>query len=299
MDFNQFLTSRWKNLKLFDRNLVIFLFFMSVLTIVFSKNVQNWFLRFIVHLFFIFLLLYLLPYLDQKQNRTYKFIRYWYIIFAFPFLYWDIGPYLHVVFSREFDPLIIQIDKFFFGELPNIIIMKYVQPLLTEIMQISYGIYWITIPLGAAIFYFNKNYEYYEYLLYYVTITFFISYFFFIFFPVAGPRFYIADQISITYKGIFLTNYLRNFVENAAYRGGAFPSSHVGVAVVILIFMLYFKTKTALFVFFPLVIALSLATIYGQYHYTGDVISGLIMGTIIGVLGGHKTKKLLKSYDSY
>ena len=252
----------------------------------------------IILVIFVYILLCLLPYLDQKQNSICKFIRYWYIIFAFPFLYWDIGPYLHAVFSREFDPLIIRIDKYFFGELPNIQILKYVQPLLTEIMQISYGIYWFTIPLGGAIFYFNNNYDHYERLLYYITITFFISYFFFIFFPVAGPRFYIADQISITYKGIFLTNHLRNFIEYAAYRGGAFPSSHVGVAVVILIFMLYFKTKTALFIFLPLVIALSLATVYGQYHYLGDVISGLIMGTIIGFWGGHNTNKLFKSHNS-
>ena len=85
---------------------------------------------------------------------------------------------------------------------------------------------------------------------------------------------------------------------HAGFRGGAFPSSHVGVAVVILLFMWRFKPKVAVAVFLPIVIALSLATVYGQYHYFTDVIAGLVMGISIGLYGSFLTAKRVKNNQS-
>ncbi len=235
----------------------------------------------------------LLPWLDEQKGPFFKFIRYWYIIIGLPFLYYDIGLYVHLIFSDIFDEIILFQENWAFGTMPNIWLQQYVTPVLTEIMQVSYGIYWITIPLGGFIFYLRHEYDLYERLLHYVTFTFFFSYFCFIFFPVAGPRFVLADQITVSYDGLFLTQLLRGFVKDFGFRGGAFPSSHVAIAMVILIYIWHFKPKIAIRVFLPLVIALSLATVYGQYHYFTDVLAGLIVGLVIGFWGGSKTQKLI------
>lgn len=203
----------------------------------------------------------------------------------------DVGQFIHLIWFPEFDPVILKVDHSLFGVLPNIWLQQYVKPLFTEFMQISYSIYWITIPLGGLIFYLEKDKRYYENLLSIVTITFFFSYFIFIFFPVAGPRFYLADQITSSYHGIFSADYLRSFMKSAGFRGGAFPSSHVGVAVAILMFVLKFKPRLAIFLFLPMVLALSLATVYGQYHYLTDVIAGFVMGISIGLYGSFRTAK--------
>ena len=122
-------------------------------------------------------------------------------------------------------------------------------------------------------------------MVFYTLITFFISYILFILLPVAGPRFILTDQITVSYDGLLLTSSLRNFVANAGHRGGAFPSSHVAVAVVVLIFLWKYYPKIAKKYFLAAVIALSLATIYGQYHYITDVIAGLILGMTFGLIG--------------
>ncbi len=284
--------NRWGHLKLFDKNLVYFWTILSFLIIIFHRNIANPFAQLMFHILFIVLLLWIVPWLNARPEKIWKFIRYWYIVIALPFLYWDVGSFLHLVTGREFDPLILGLEQKLFGELPNLAIQNYVHPFLTEIMQISYSIYWITIPLGTAVFYFRKEYRSLEYLLQYISLTFIISYFFFIFIPVAGPRFFLADQLVVPYDGIFFTGILRNFMTRVGYRGGAFPSSHVGVAVVILIYVWHFKPKMAVRVFLPLVVALSLATVYGQYHYLTDVVFGLMMGFTIGFLGARKTKRL-------
>ena len=288
----------WNRLKLFDRNLIIYFSLLSLVILIFHQNISQWFGRFLLHLLMIAAIFIIIPWLDRKKNPVVRFIRNWYIVFAFPFLYWDVGPLLHAVFPGEFDHLIIQVDRLIFGTLPNIWVQGIVRPGLTDIMQLSYSIYWITIPLGGAIFYFRKEFGHFERLLFYVTFTFFLSYFIFIFFPVAGPRFYLADQIHANYHGFFISNLLRSFVQNVGFRGGAFPSSHVGVAVVILIYVWHFRPRIAQFLFLPLVIALSLATIYGQYHYFTDVLAGLMMGTIIGFRAGRKSRQVLQPAGS-
>jgi membrane-associated phospholipid phosphatase len=291
--FIGFIKNRWYKFKLYDRNLIIYWFLLSGLILTFRRNIDHWAFLFLLHLSFIFLLFMILPWLDKQKGSFFKFIRYWYIVIGLPFLYYDVGLYVHLIFTDIFDEVILFQEIWAFGTLPNVWLQQYVTPVLTEIMQVSYGVYWITIPLGGSIFYFKHEYDLYERLLHYVTITFFFSYFCFIFFPVAGPRFVLVDQITVSYKGLFLTQLLRGFVQDMGFRGGAFPSSHVAVAVVILIFIWHFKPKVAMSVFLPLVIALSLATVYGQYHYFTDVLAGFIVGLVIGLWGGSNTRKLI------
>ncbi len=291
--FQSTIIERWRNFKLFDKNLIVYWFLLILLILIFRDNLRDWIFPVALHLVLIGLMFVVLPWLDGMRHPVWRFIRSWYIVMALPFLYSDVGPLLHLIHSGEFDPVILSIDKFLFGELPNIWVQQFVRPVLTEIMQISYAIYWITIPLGGAIFYFSRQERLYEQLLHYVTFTFFFSYMIFVLFPVAGPRFYLADQIHASYKALFFGNYLRHFVGEVAFRGGAFPSSHVGVAVVILVFMWRFRRKLAVLVFLPMVVALSLATVYGQYHYFTDVVAGLLMGLAIGLWGTRRTAILL------
>lgn len=293
MNFN--MKRRWQSLKLFDKNPVIYWLLLSVVLIFFHRNSDHWYLLVLLNFVYIAAVLIFVPMLDHQKSAFAHFVRYGYIIAILPLLYLQVKPFLHIIHLQEFDPSILRFEKLVFGEVSNIWVQQFVKPPLTEFMQVSYSLYWITIPLGGFLFYFGKEYRLYEYLMHYVTITFFLSYFIFIFFPVAGPRFFIAGQITAQYRGLFFAHYLRDFMTHAGFRGGAFPSSHVGVAVVILFFMWRFKPKVAVTVFLPIVIALSLATVYGQYHYFTDVIAGLVMGISIGLYGSFTTAKVLNN----
>ncbi|OGB66898.1 MAG: hypothetical protein A2Y94_02315 [Caldithrix sp. RBG_13_44_9] len=287
---------RWNQLNSYDKNLVIFWSILSLYILIFHRNLELGLLKFFVHLLLIGLVLLIIPWMSSRKSGLWHFVRHWYIILGLPFLYWDIGTLIHGIFPQVFDNLILRFEVWPFGALPNIWLQQYVQPVLTEILQISYSIYWITIPLGGAVFYFKKEYQHFDYLLYYVTITFFISYLIFILFPVAGPRFILADQITVSYDGLLISNSLREFITVVGFRGAAFPSSHVGVALVILIYLWHFKPRLAVRLFLPLVIALSCATVYGQYHYVTDVLAGVLMGLIIGFWGARQTRvKLTRS----
>lgn len=281
---------RWNQLNSYDKNLVIFWSILSLYILIFHRNLEMGLLKFITHLLLIGLVLLIIPWMSRQKSRFWFFLRHWYIIMGLPFLYWDIGTLIHGIFPQVFDDLILKFELWLFGVSPNVWLQQYVHPVLTEVLQISYSIYWITIPLGAAVFYFRKEYQHFDYLLYYVTISFFIFYGIFILFPVAGPRFILADQITVPYDGLLISNSLREFMTVVGYRGAAFPSSHVGLALVILIYVWHFKPRLAVRFFLPLVVTLSCATVYGQYHYVTDVLVGILMGLIIGFWGARQTR---------
>lgn len=285
---------RWATLKLFDKIVIYFLLVLEVLILFFHQNISIPFVRFFIYLSIVFIIFLLIPIVDKSENKFLHFLRYWYIIASLTFIYWSIGSLVHMIFLELFDPYIISFEEKLFGQLPNIWIQKYENPVLTELMQLSYGVYWFTIPVGAAIFYFKKRYDVFEYMLFFVLITFFLSYLLFIFIPVAGPRFFLGNQIYVSYEGIFATKFLRGFVEGAGLRGGAFPSSHVAVAIVILFFVWKYYPKIGKRGFLPAVIGLTLATVYGQYHYLTDVVTGIAIGILIGVTGVRYTVNRLQ-----
>lgn len=288
------LNRKWSALKLFDKAVIGFFLILDALILIFHNDITHFVLRTLAYFVIIAFIIYIIPVLDNRDNKILHFIRYWYIIFAITLIYWEVGHLIHMIFPYMFDSHIISFEKSIFGVLPNVWIQKFETPLLTEVMQISYAIYWATIPVGAALFYFNKKYKAFEYLLFFVLITFFLSYLMFIFIPAAGPRFIIADQIYASYDGLFFTPYLRHFVEFAGLHGGAFPSSHVAVAIIVLFFVWKYYPKLGKRVFLPAVIALSLATVYGQYHYISDVICGAALGILIGTIGIRYTQNKLK-----
>jgi membrane-associated phospholipid phosphatase len=283
---------QWLRLKLFDQIVIIFFLTLNLLVGLFNSNIDYAGLRILIHFLVIAFILFVIPLLNTR-NPILHFLRYWYIVLTVTFIYWNVGNFIHLIFPGFFDQYIIDFEVAIFDELPNIWVQQYVNPPLTELMQLSYALYWAIVPLAPAVFYFSKKYEEFEYMLFFGLSTLFISYTMFILIPVCGPRFMIVDQITANYDGIFFTGLVRGIVEGAGLRGGAFPSSHVAVAVVFLFFIWKYFPRFGKYVFMPMVVALSISTVYGQYHYVTDMVLGLLMGIVIGVIGVRHTVKVL------
>jgi membrane-associated phospholipid phosphatase len=140
-----------------------------------------------------------------------------------------------------------------------------------------------------------------------VTAGFFAYYVIYLFLPVAGPQFYfgVIDP-SLVPHGPFpaigayfnlhpdapivgndVPGLFQWFVE-LAHEGGerpvaAFPSSHVGMATVIMI--LFLRLKPAVFyVMLPLYILLCGATVYIGAHYLVDIFGGWATGFLFFIL---------------
>ena len=179
--------------------------------------------------------------------------------------------------------------------------------------------YWLYYPMIATVsfYYFFKRPDKVEKCTFIIMASFFIHYIIYIFLPVAGPQFYfpvigeeiassgvyenignyfnLHPEISIAQegKGIFFTE-LVNMAQMAGERPtAAFPSSHVGVSLVIMI--LAFKANRKLFaIFLPFFILLCCATVYIKAHYLIDAITGLISGLLTYYISTQIYKRVFK-----
>jgi membrane-associated phospholipid phosphatase len=222
--------------------------------------------------------------------------------------------------TYEFNRLFLNLDHIFAGweqalfgcQPPLLFSQNFPSPVFSELLCLGYVSYFPMIG-AVAFYYFIRNYERFTYAAFVILASFFLFYVIFIFLPVAGPQFYYQavgfDQIA---QGVFpdMGHYFLNHQEMVPIPGGegglfhdlvqqahnagerptaAFPSSHVGISVVLLWLAWEAHPKATLrhgrrsWALFIPVAVLSLlmffATFYIQAHYAIDAIAGIFTGT--------------------
>ena len=213
--------------------------------------------------------------------------------------------------TYEFNRVFPNLDHIFagweqtlFGCQPALLFSQQMtSPWLSEPLNLGYVSYYPMI--GAVAFYYLwQRYERFTYASFVILTSFFLFYLIFIFLPVVGPQFYyeavgldnIAQGVFPDLGHYFLTHQeslqipgadglFHNLVQQAHNAGerptAAFPSSHVGISVVLL-WLAWEARSWRLFV--PLAVLAALmffATFYIQAHYAIDALAGLVAGTVL------------------
>lgn len=174
---------------------------------------------------------------------------------------------------------------------------------VSEPLCLGYVSYYPLIAMVTVFFFFWR----YERLLrtsFIILGSFFLFYVIFIFLPVAGPQYYyLAAGIDQIAQGVFpdVGNYFETHQECLpvpGYAGGlfhqlvdqahaagerptaAFPSSHVGITVVLLWLAWQSRSRLLFWLLMPFAVLMFFATFYIQAHYVIDAIAGLFVGTL-------------------
>lgn len=187
------------------------------------------------------------------------------------------GLQIHIFFNGFYDYILLNIENALFTIHPTIWLEQFNHPLVTEWMMFGYSTYLLLLPFTVGWLFIKGRQKESEHLLLSLIISFFICYIVFILLPVEGPRFVLAEQYTVTFKG-YLFKIIAEFLETEAMlHGGAFPSAHCSAATVILILSYKYDKKMLLWIS-PIIITLYISTMYGRYHYPSDVIAGMIAG---------------------
>ncbi len=110
-------------------------------------------------------------------------------------------------------------------------------------------------------------------------VTFYTCYTVFLVFPVAGPRycFPMADNAA---TAVPLAAFTHRFLERGSAWGTAFPSSHVAAALVAAV-CAWRGWRPLGAVLVPAALLLTLATVYGQFHYAIDAAVGAALAAAV------------------
>ncbi|HXG01002.1 MAG TPA: phosphatase PAP2 family protein [Bacteroidota bacterium] len=263
---------------------------LSSINVVFAHRIPYWWLIVLSNFAgsgFICLLAYFRHTTGWKPLRL---LHDWYVpiatFFTFKALYFMIKP-IHQ--GRDYDDVLIAIDRWLFGVNPTVWIMQFANPWLTEILQIAYTLFYFLFLILGYEFYQRRKLDLFHYFMFTCVYGFFLSYLGYFFLPAVGPRFTLHDFSTLDQElpGVFLTEYLRWFVNaggsiptgvpnevaiSLAQRD-VFPSGHTMMTIVLMYLSRKHRAKCRWFMYITGTL-LIIATVYHRYHYVIDLVAG-------------------------
>jgi membrane-associated phospholipid phosphatase len=114
-----------------------------------------------------------------------------------------------------------------------------------------------------------------------LTVGYAICYTAYLLWPTQSPHH--AEGITAPASGDPFYRLVHLIQGNAGVHGNAFPSAHIMLAFVVLVFVWRYSPHVA-----PVLLAINilmcLGAIYDGYHWTSDIIAGAILGTVVGLI---------------
>ncbi len=218
--------------------------------------------------------------LRNITNPLVRFARDFYPLAVMLFFYKEVGLLVHQYFDWTLDEWLLGVDNEM-GKIGFRVwnFQKFYPParLLNEFFSIGYSFYFFLMPLSALVLYFRAPRARFQEFMFSLSFTYYLHYILFIFLPAESPRFYMPG-LRESLQGYWVSDWLQTAVENNAFPGGSFPSSHIAASVICFMAYRYFG-KWRFPVLF-LTMALFAGTIYGRYHYFVDVMAGLGVGLL-------------------
>ena len=261
---------------------VIYLLTTAGLVLLFNQRVPHWKIYAGVHLLASMALLSL-RFVPDKLPPLLQFLRDWYPVLGFPLLYKEVEVFAAAFGNWGLTEAIIELEAGLFQGQPSMYLSeRFAWVPLSEYLHFCYLFYVLLFPTVGGYWYFVRRMTAFRELLFLVCLTYFVSYLFYMLFPVDSP-FYLFNSPGEPIAGHFFYNLVHFVSGQGGARGGAFPSSHVSVGVVIWL-VAWFRQRRLAYLLSPIIIGLILATVYGRFHYALDVIAGLGVGGLIVVI---------------
>lgn len=210
-----------------------------------------------------------------RQLLPYLLLGYWYSETFF----------FSGMFMINKDEFFCSLDQQIFGYQPSVRFSQvFSQAWFSELMYFGYFSHYLFL-VGIPFWFWLKRPELFDKVVFVMICSLFLYYGVYDLLPVEGPQFYFSGSDAAVPKGYLFCNIVHLIQKTGEYPTGAFPSSHVGMTVIVL--LLTFKYDRKLFWgILPVAIILMCSTVYIKAHYFVDVIGGILTAILFyGVTG--------------
>lgn len=283
-----------KKLKSFDLVVILFCIASGIFMLFGYKQLQNISIHLIIRIALL-ALIFLLIKIEDSKNLILQFFRNFYPLLFVGFFYSETDYYNNLLFEN-FDPILIRSEDLIFGTQLSLEFSKqFSSQWFSELMHFGYFSYYV-MTVGIALLFYIKARKQFEKAMFIIISSFCFYYILFILFPSIGPQFYFPTNQQTVPEGYIFSKMMNIIIELAETQTGAFPSSHVGLAMIyILLAGKYFK-RILLFLI-PLTVIIVFSTVYLKAHYTIDIIGGAITGILFYYLSVKIYLKFFETLD--
>jgi membrane-associated phospholipid phosphatase len=145
---------------------------------------------------------------------------------------------------------------------------------LSELLHLAYAAYYLLVYLPPIALYARGRRDALVSTMLALTVVYGVCFVTYAFFPVDGPRYLVGPAFAPD-GGV--RSFVLTLLDRGSSRGTAFPSSHVAASVVASLCAL--RHQRAIGVVVAIVTsALTIATVYGGFHYAVDALVGVFLG---------------------
>ncbi len=209
----------------------------------------------------------------------------WYPAWGIAFVFEELRNLMHLLVPRWFDEFFLSIDVRLFRGFPSSFFERFYNRPLTELLIIGYFSFYVIPYLVCLPLYLRQDRRAFHETAAAIFISFIICLVLFLLLPTQGPRQFYGHFRRVPLEGYLVTWLEHRMMAVGGLVGGAFPSSHCAVAVAGLV-QAWRHHAVVFRILLVLVPLLSVATVYGWYHYTVDVAAGWAVGVFAAWLAG-------------
>jgi membrane-associated phospholipid phosphatase len=207
-------------------------------------------------------------------------LRDWYPVIAFPVLYKEVELFAAAFGDWRLTGPLRHLEATLFAGQPSLYLSEtLVSVPLSEYLHFCYFAYVLLVPVIGGTWYFKGKRTAFHELVFLVSLAYASSYLFYSLFPVDSP-FYLSPPLGPPFEGHFFYDLVHFLSQQGGARGGAFPSSHVSVATVVLLVTMR-RERRWLFWLLPIYAGLVFATVFGRFHYAVDVLAGWALAVFL------------------
>jgi hypothetical protein len=206
-------------------------------------------------------------------------------LFCAPMLYWvfyhQVQTLWPVLRSAPLDGPLAALEARLWGLQPSLALQPWLPyRWLSELFCFAYFAYYLFVPVVCITALLARGYAAAERMILAATGCFFACYAFFWLFPTVGPQYWFPPGLGPQLHPGYLFNHVLDFFTSGGeIRGGAFPSSHIAVAL--LLTLMARRALPRLFPALAVITALLLpGVVYLRAHYLVDVPAGLLTGLL-------------------
>ena len=230
----------------------------------------------------------------KRPNPTSWLFRTWYPLPCVSYYYREMALLIPAIWRTDADQWLADLDFRLWHVHPTVWLERVYNPWLTEFLQIVYTLFVPAVLLVAFILWKKGRYAEFRYYAFLIALGYLISYVGYVIVPARGPRFLLRNLQHVPLQGLWLFHTMQNTLdrlESAHY--DCFPSGHTELTILAcwgsrMVSNRLFRVYLA---YTPLII---FATVYLRYHYTIDLLAGILVAAALIVFGPALYRKLSK-----
>jgi membrane-associated phospholipid phosphatase len=208
---------------------------------------------------------------------------------ALDWLTLTIGPLMYVelrwiiagIGAPHHDAVVVEWERLLFPANPSATLAPRLHVAwLSEMLHLAYASYYLLVYLPPIVLYLRGRRDAFVSTTLALIVVYGVCFITYALFPVDGPRYLVGAAAAPDGP---IRSFVLTLLDRGSSRGTAFPSSHVAASVVASLCALRHQRSIGIVVSL-VTAALTLATVYGGFHYAVDALVGVILGGLAWVV---------------